>query len=184
MYRCVELYSVLPGVHDLEQQYQCVYRRVELYSFLPGDHDLEQQHQCLYRCVKLYSVLPGVIDLEQQHERVYRCVELYSVLPGVHDLKQQHQCVYRRVELHNVQNLVQHVHLLLQLRRVNYNTTKTTTTNTVRVCLHRASASTLPQLCDDACDTVLIKNNRIELLQNGVATHFHVTSLFQLEQCC
>ena len=137
-----------------------MYHHVKLYSILPGVHDLEQQHQCVYCRVKLCSVLPGVHDLEQQHQCVYRCVKLYSVLPGVHDLEQQHQCVYRCVELYNVQNLVQHVHLLLQLRRVNYNTT-TTTTNTVGACLHRASASTLPQLCDDACYSVLIENNGV-----------------------
>ena len=33
--------------------------------------------------------------------------------------------------------------------------------NTVRVRLHRASASTLLQLCDDASNTVLIANNGV-----------------------
>ena len=31
----------------------------------------------------------------------------------------------------------------------------------VRARLHQASASTLQQLCDDACDSVLIENNGV-----------------------
>ena len=49
----------------------------------------------------------------------------------------------------------------------------------VRAHLHQASASTLRQLCDDACDSVLIENNGVK---NGVATIFKWLHWFQWEQ--
>ena len=49
---------------------------------------------------------------------------------------------------------------------------------TERAGLHQASASTLWERCDDACDSVLIENNGVG--PEWVATHFQGTPLFSM----
>ena len=47
--------------------------------------------------------------------------------------------------------------------------------------LHQALTSMQSQRCDNACDIAPIKiNEKIESLQNGVATHFGVTLLISM----
>ena len=50
----------------------------------------------------------------------------------------------------------------------------------IRTRLYQASASTLPQLCNDAA--ILFPLKTMQSLQTGVATHFQETSLFSMRK--